>query len=152
MCVCVLVTLTLCDPMDCSPVSSVHGILQARILGWVTISYSGDLPDPRIKPASLASPALPGLFFLTTVPPGKPHWWYSRQREKCKCSDKETLETWITVYHCKNYHYIDSGQNNRGAYSPAQGGHTCFLGRSPCLEIVGPLHWNWPGGPRDEQS
>ena len=39
---CVLVTqscLTLCDPMDCSPPgSSVHGILQARILEWVAIS------------------------------------------------------------------------------------------------------------------
>ena len=32
---------TLCDPMDCSlPGSSVHGILQARILEWVAISYS----------------------------------------------------------------------------------------------------------------
>ena len=31
--------LTLCDPVDCSlPGSSVHGIPQARILGWVTIS------------------------------------------------------------------------------------------------------------------
>ena len=31
--------LTLCNPMDCSPpVSSVHGILQARILQWVTVS------------------------------------------------------------------------------------------------------------------
>ena len=30
---------TLCDPMDCSPPgSSVHGILQARMLGWVAIS------------------------------------------------------------------------------------------------------------------
>ena len=30
--------LTLCDPMDCSlPGSSVHGILQARILEWVVI-------------------------------------------------------------------------------------------------------------------
>ena len=29
---------TLCDPMDCSPPgSSVHGILQARILEWVAI-------------------------------------------------------------------------------------------------------------------
>ena len=41
VCVCVLVTqlcLTLCNPMDCSsPGSSVHGILQARILEWVTI-------------------------------------------------------------------------------------------------------------------
>ena len=32
---------TLCDPMDCSPpCSSVHGILQARILEWVAISFS----------------------------------------------------------------------------------------------------------------
>ena len=40
---CVLVAqlyLTLCDPMDCSsPGSSVHGILQARILEWVAISF-----------------------------------------------------------------------------------------------------------------
>jgi len=32
---------TLCDPMDCSlPDSFVHGILQARILEWVAISFS----------------------------------------------------------------------------------------------------------------
>ena len=45
VCVCVNVyvqlCLTLCDPMDCSlPGSSVHGILQARILEWVAISFS----------------------------------------------------------------------------------------------------------------
>ena len=35
--------LTLCQPMDCSqPRSSVHGILQARILEWVAIPFSGD--------------------------------------------------------------------------------------------------------------
>ena len=31
----------------------------------------GDLPDPRVKPESLASPLLAGRFF-TTVPPGNP--------------------------------------------------------------------------------
>ena len=32
---------TLCDPVDCSlPGSSVHGILQARILEWNAISFS----------------------------------------------------------------------------------------------------------------
>ena len=45
-CVCALVTqscLTLCDPMDCNPPgSSVHGILQARILEWVAIPFSRD--------------------------------------------------------------------------------------------------------------
>ena len=40
--------LTLCDPMDYSPpVSSVHGILQARILEWVAISYSGGSSQTR---------------------------------------------------------------------------------------------------------
>ena len=43
-CVCVLVAqscLTLCYPMDCSPPDSfVHGILQARILEWIAISFS----------------------------------------------------------------------------------------------------------------
>ena len=34
---------SLCDPMNCSmPGSSVHGILQARILEWVAISFSID--------------------------------------------------------------------------------------------------------------
>ena len=33
--------LTLCDPMDCIPSgSSIYGILQARILEWVAISFS----------------------------------------------------------------------------------------------------------------
>ena len=43
---------TLCDPMDCSsPGSSVHRILQARILEQVAIFPSpGDLPHPGIKP------------------------------------------------------------------------------------------------------
>ena len=39
-----------CIPVDCSPPgSSVHRILQARILEWVAIPLSGDLPDPGIK-------------------------------------------------------------------------------------------------------
>ena len=40
--------LTLCDPMDCSlPISSVHGIFQARILEWVAISFSRGSSQPR---------------------------------------------------------------------------------------------------------
>uniref|UniRef100_A0A8C6E430 Cytochrome c oxidase subunit 5A, mitochondrial n=1 Tax=Moschus moschiferus TaxID=68415 RepID=A0A8C6E430_MOSMO len=39
---------TLCDPVDCSlPGFSVHGILQARILEWVTISFSRGSSQPR---------------------------------------------------------------------------------------------------------
>ena len=52
--------LTLCNPLDCSPPgSSVHGILQERILKWVAM--------PRIEPASLMSPALAGGFFTTSA-------------------------------------------------------------------------------------
>ena len=37
--------LTLCDPMDCSPLgSSVHGILQARVLEWGAIAFFSVTP------------------------------------------------------------------------------------------------------------
>ena len=39
---------TLCDPLDCSPPgSSVHGILQARILEWVAMPTSRGFSRPR---------------------------------------------------------------------------------------------------------
>ena len=39
---------TICDPMNSGPPdSSVHGILQARILEWVAIPLSRELPQPR---------------------------------------------------------------------------------------------------------
>ena len=38
---------TLCDPMDCSPPGSSNGILQARILEWVAISFSRGSSQPR---------------------------------------------------------------------------------------------------------
>ena len=62
--------------LTCSPPgSSIHGIFQARILEWVTISYSRNnksslILHPGIKPVSPASPALVGGF-LTIAPPGK---------------------------------------------------------------------------------
>ena len=41
---------TLCDPMDCSlPGFSVHGILQARTLEWVAISFSRAINYLNIK-------------------------------------------------------------------------------------------------------
>ena len=40
-CICAQLYLTLCSPMDYSPPgSSVLGILQARILEWVAVSFS----------------------------------------------------------------------------------------------------------------
>ena len=52
-CCVVLVTqlcLTLCNPMDCSlPGSSVHGIIQLRILEWVTIPFSRGSSHHRVR-------------------------------------------------------------------------------------------------------
>ena len=57
---------TLLDPMSCSlPSSSVHGILQARILEWVAMPPPGVLPDAGIKPTSLMLPPRAGRFFIT---------------------------------------------------------------------------------------
>ena len=53
------VVWTLYDPTDCNPPgSSVHGILQARILEWVAIPFSGDLLDSAIE--SGFPPGIPG--------------------------------------------------------------------------------------------
>ena len=58
---------TLCDPMDHSPPgSSVHGISQAKILEWVAISFSRDLPDPGWNPYVMFL-ALAGVFFTTSA-------------------------------------------------------------------------------------
>ena len=60
---CLLATpWTICSP----PVTSVHGIFQARTLEWVMpFPPLGDLPG--IEPASLTSPASAGEFFTTAA-------------------------------------------------------------------------------------
>ena len=53
--------LTLCNAMDCSlPASSVHWILQARILQWVAIPLSRESSQP--KDQSQVS-SIAGIFF-----------------------------------------------------------------------------------------
>ena len=62
---------TLCNLKDYNPPgSSVHGILQAKILEWVAVASSRELSHAGIKPMSLMSPALAAGFSTTT--PGKP--------------------------------------------------------------------------------
>ena len=66
---------TRCDPMDCSPPgSSVHGILQARIMEWVAVPASSSTQGLNL----CLSPAMAGrfffffFFFLPLVPAEKP--------------------------------------------------------------------------------
>ena len=59
----------LCDPMACSPPgSSIHGILQARILVWVASSYPRRSSSPRDQ--TYASCVF-CIGFSGTEPPGK---------------------------------------------------------------------------------
>ena len=61
--------LNLCDPMDCSPAgSSVHGILQARILEWVARPSSRGSSQPKDR---FCLSCTAGRLF-TTEPPGDP--------------------------------------------------------------------------------
>ena len=60
---------TLCNSMDCSPPgSSVHGNLQTRMLGWVTMPPSRGSSQPRDQ---TQVPTLQA-YSLPTEPPGKP--------------------------------------------------------------------------------
>ena len=57
-----------CDPVDCSPPgSSVRGILQARILEWMAISFSRGSSGPRDR-TPISCIGRPVLYQL----PGKP--------------------------------------------------------------------------------
>ena len=73
MCMCVRakllqLCLTLCDPVDCSPLgSSVHGISQVRIRESVACPPPGNLLDPVMESVSLTSPALAGGFSTTST-------------------------------------------------------------------------------------
>ena len=71
--------------MDCSPPgSSVHGILQARILEWVAIPFSRGLLHPGIEPESpvLQADSWP------SEPPGKPSYYHFQ--------NEELKQRWVT--------------------------------------------------------
>ena len=60
------------QPMNCSlPGSSIHGILQARIIEWVAISFSRGSSRPRDQTHIFCISCLADRFF-TTESPGKP--------------------------------------------------------------------------------
>ena len=66
---------TFCDCMDYSlPGSSVHRILQARILEWVAMPSSGGSSYPRDQTCVSFSYCTAGGFF-TAEPPGRPWSW-----------------------------------------------------------------------------
>ena len=105
--------LTLWKPTDLSlPGSFIHGISQARILEWVAIFSSRDLPDPGIKPVS---PALAGRFF--TAEPSKklckqePSW---NNRRRLWVSKVKVLVTKSCLTLCNAMDCSPPGSSVRG--------------------------------------
>ena len=61
----------LCNPRDCSSGSSVHGILQPKILKWVAMPSSRGSSDPGIKPR--VSYIASRFFTIWATRKAKPH-------------------------------------------------------------------------------
>ena len=88
---------TLCDHMDCSlPGCSVFGIIQARILEWVTIPFSRGSSWPRYE---IGYPILQSDSLLSEPP------------EKLKWGNNETFNTYIPILFVKffNWSIVDLG-------------------------------------------
>ena len=94
MSVCAQACLTLCDPVDCSLLGfSVHGIFQARILEWITISYSRvySWPDWNLYLLHWQVDSLP------LAPPQKPNiyqYWSTEYRHR----DRRQTDTWVDLF------------------------------------------------------
>ena len=70
---CVVTSVWPCDPMDCSkPGSSVHGILQARILELGATSFSRGSSRPRDWICGSYGSCVDRQILYHYVPPGKP--------------------------------------------------------------------------------
>ena len=73
------------NPMDCSPPgSSVHGILQAKILEWVAVPSSRGSSPPRDQTCIFYVSCLAGWFFITSAT-----WEAFWNGKNCHCDDWE---------------------------------------------------------------
>ena len=111
MCVCSVMSESLC-PMDCSPsVSSVHGIFPARILEWVVISFSRGSSPPRdgtwVSCRQILLPSDPpgtvqqlGLFYALQPLGGSAaaFLWKGQPREDASKPDPAKLMSFPKVY------------------------------------------------------
>ena len=96
----ILVSITLCDPMDCSPPgSSVHGILQA-ILKWIAILFSRGSSQPRdqTRVSCIAER------FFTIWPSGKP-------QIKCYWSPATPIQLPYDLWLPSRQNYLHHRQN-----------------------------------------
>ena len=90
----------LCDLMNCSPPgSSVHGILQAKMLLWVAMPSSRRSSQPRNGPTSLMTLALAGRFFTTNWETRRQAPDYNFNHHVCRVIPR-TLESTLISWGC----------------------------------------------------
>ena len=105
----------LCDPMDCSlPASSVHRMLQARILEWLPWPPPGDLPDLGLN-LSLLCFLHRQMGSLSLAPPGKPPYGECIIRN-ARLDESQWNQDYLEKYQqpqiCRWYHC--NGRKRRG--------------------------------------
>ena len=146
--VCILVTqsgLTLCNPMDCSPPGfSIHGILQARILKWIAISFSkgsslaqgsnlgqGSPFSVTVVPIYIPTKSVEGFPFLHAVTNTCYLWpFWDGHSDQC-----EVIAPWTFKLHFSNNQWC-------WAHFHVLLGHPyAFLGEMP-MKIFGPF-FDW---------
>ena len=98
---------TLCDPMDCSPPgSSLHGILQARVLEWGAISFSRGSSQPRDRTR------------FSRISGGRSNLWATREALKSVLNGtKATRTQMIMLMWAKNINTLNILHNTANEYS-----------------------------------
>ena len=84
-----------CKPMDCSPLgSSVHRILQARILEWVVIPFSRGSSPPRdwTGSSSLQADSLSSFFVVLWAISKAISWYMQHFAYESVCTEDKYLE------------------------------------------------------------
>ena len=89
--------LTLCDTMNCSlPGSSVHGSCRARILQWVTISFSTIYPEKTAIEKDTCTSMFTAALFTTA------RTW---KQPRCLSTDEQIKKLWY-IYTMEYYSVI----------------------------------------------
>ena len=116
---------TLCYPVDCSPPgSSVHGILQARILEWVAIPFSRGYSQPRSPAHSLPSEPAGKLFT----------WAFTSCQIFAECLDMSLLTLTYKCLNCSAHSLLKESKEIKRKWS-----------RSSCLTLCNPMNCSLPG-------
>ena len=123
-------SLTLSDPMDCSPPgSSAHGILQTRILEWVSMPSSRGSPQPRDK--TQVSCFVRGFFTISATREAMNTGLSSLSRLQGIFLDQESNQS---LLHCRwvLYQGFPGGSDSKAsACNAGNPGSIPGLGRSP---------------------